>query len=154
MIWMKMSTQLLFFVGALICICYGMDANAPLELLDRRIYDELSEPTETLGRGELLLKEMIAYYCNLLDVFNFLKWKDNKGMEMISDMEKDGGPKVPTMEIDENAIKTAYKWQEKDFEVLTTMLGSIKSLWHKCTDRVYRFSSSLLSPHREELLTP
>lgn len=130
-----------------------MYVNTPLEILDRRIYDELSEPSEAEGRGDLVLKEMIAYYYNLLDVFNYLKWKDNKGLEIIDMLEKDNGPQVPKMELDVNAIKTAYKWQEKDLEVVTTMLESIKSLWHRIIDKIYQFSSSLVSPHREELMS-
>ncbi|XP_046678901.1 uncharacterized protein LOC124366410 isoform X1 [Homalodisca vitripennis] len=129
-------------------ITSAMDANAPLHLLDRRIYEELSEPTETLGRGDLVLKEMIAYYCNLYDVFNYLKWKDEKGLEMIDVLEKEGGPKLPSMEVNGEAIKRAYKWEDRELEMITTMLTSIKSLWNKVTDKVYQFSSSLNVPHR------
>uniref|UniRef100_A0A1B6KE57 Prolyl 4-hydroxylase alpha-subunit N-terminal domain-containing protein n=1 Tax=Graphocephala atropunctata TaxID=36148 RepID=A0A1B6KE57_9HEMI len=139
---------LVFLISLVFHIASAMDANAPLHMLDHRIFDELSEPTETLGRGDLVLKEMIAYYCNLYDVFNYLKMKDEKGLEMIDVLEKEGGPKLPSMEVNGEAIKRAYKWQDRELEMVTTMLASIKSLWSKVTDKVYQFSSSLNVPHR------
>lgn len=148
-----MSTKLFFFFAvSLFCKSYSMYFHTPLEILDHIIYDELSEPTETEGRGDMVLKEMIAYYSNLLDVYNYVKWKDNRGDEILNKLEKEGGPFVPKMELDGDALKTAYKWQEKDFEQLTTMLGSIKSLWRKLMNLIYQSGSYLVPPYREELM--
>lgn len=143
----KMLCKELLLILGMVCFTTAMDANAPLRLLDHRIYDEISEPTITPGRGDLLLKEMIAYYCNMLDVFNYLKFKNKKGLDMVDELESEGGPRVPKMEVNGNAIKEAYKWDEKDLEVLTTMLQSIKTLWGRVTDKMYLFGDGFVE-HR------
>lgn len=76
----------------LISVNLGLDANASQKELDRVIYDEIRG---ILGRGDLLLKEMISYYCYRLDVYNYLKWKDSIGIRMVEVLENGGGLRFP-----------------------------------------------------------
>lgn len=108
-----------------------LDSNSPLDLLDRRIHDEIVEPTP--DRGDMTLKEMIAYYNNLLDVFNSIKLDDEiqEGIAKFKEIKKQGGPLLLQVKVNKDYIKKMYKWDENAYDPLPYMLGYIGKLWNK-----------------------
>lgn len=127
---MKMKRPVLFsfYIWPL---AFCLDSTASLDLLDRRIYDEIVEPTP--GRGDQTLKEMIAYYNNLLDVFNSIKLDDEiqEGISEFRELKQQGGPLLLQAKVNKDYIKEIYKWDEEAYDPLPYMLRAIGGLWNK-----------------------
>lgn len=123
--------DLVSFAFSILPLALCLDSNSPIDLLDRRIHDEIVEPTP--NRGDLTLKEMIAYYNNLLDVFNSIKLDDevDEGIAKYTEIKKQGGPLLLQAKVNKDYIKKVYKWDEKAYDPLPYMLRYIEKLWNK-----------------------
>lgn len=108
-----------------------LDSNSPIDELDRRIYEEIVEPTA--DRGDLTLKEMIAYYNNLLDIFNSIKLDDEiqEGIAKFKEIKQQGGPLLLQAKVNKDYIKKMYNWDENAYDPLPYMLKHISKLWNK-----------------------
>lgn len=122
------------FVILPLALC--LDSNSAVDLLDRRIHDEIVEPTP--NRGDLTLKEMIAYYNNLLDVFNSIKHDDEiqEGIAKYREIKQQGGPLLLQAKVNKEYIKEMYKWDENAYDPLPYMLKHISKLWNKTENQL------------------